>query len=341
LKYTRGVSELEIVAANWWPAELTKGEADGSIIPLLLRTQDTFVAAMKVGGKSPTAFIDVAISASLPGNVLLKHLVVLADFGGENLQRVNKQFTALFPEKSAKGKALMRFAWQGNEHAHEFKALPITGLGNKKLGIDGEGLLTEVKISKLHIDVMMILLFGGNLLDAQIAEETFPKCVIGNLLGDAAAIDEFIDQRYIWTSRITGGAEANSLGQKAQTYVVDKLKELVGPTFEIVRNGKILLPNGTPMAFDVVVSKGSFQCGIEVSFQVTTNSTIERKGNEAESRYRLVREAGKHVAYIIDGAGNFQRKSAVGKICANSDCTVAFTDAEIAVLAEFILETSG
>jgi hypothetical protein len=341
LNYTRGVSELEKVAANWWPAELTKGEADGSIIPLLLRTQDTFVAAMKVSGKSPTAFIDVAISASLPGNILLKHLVVLADFGGENLQRVSRNFDNLFPEKSAKGKALMRFVWRGNEFVHEFNALPISGLSNKKLGIDGEGLQNEIELSGLHIDVMMILLFGGNVLDVQIAEETFSKCVIGNLLGDAAAIDEFVDQRYIWTSRITGGAEANSLGQKAQTYVVDKLKEILGSAYEITRNGRIQLPNGTPMAFDVVVRKGDFECGIEVSFQVTTNSTIERKANEAESRYRSVHEAGKYVAYIIDGAGNFQRKSAVGKICANSDCTVAYTDAEIGVLSEFILETSG
>ena len=73
-----------------------------------------------------------------------------------------------------------------------------------------------------------------------------------------------------------------------------------------------------------------------MSFQVTTNSTIERKANEAENRYRDMHSAGHLVAYVVDGAGNFQRSSAVTKICDNSDCTVAYSDEELSVLASFI-----
>jgi hypothetical protein len=41
---------------------------------------------------------------------------------------------------------------------------------------------------------------------------------------------------------------------------------------------------------------------------------------------------------VIDGAGNFQRSSAIGTICNFSNCTVAYSKEEIAVLANFIQE---
>jgi hypothetical protein len=92
------------------------------------------------------------------------------------------------------------------------------------------------------------------------------------------------------------------------------------------------------MPFDIVVEKNHKKVGVEVSFQVTTNSVIERKAGQAESRLNLMHEDGHWIAYVMDGAGNFQRSSAVSTICNFSDCTVAYSEAEIAVLAKFIQE---
>ncbi len=58
----------------------------------------------------------------------------------------------------------------------------------------------------------------------------------------SAPIDElerFVRQRYIWVSRITGGATANTLGQLAQTYVKGYLEEKL-PDWRI---NKDALPN--------------------------------------------------------------------------------------------------
>jgi len=66
---------------------------------------------------------------------------------------------------------------------------------------------------------------------------------------------------------------------------------------------------------------------------------IERKANEARSRFTAFQNAGCYVAYIIDGIGNFERESACHKICNASHCTVAYRDTEIELLAEFIKET--
>ena len=76
--------------------------------------------------------------------------------------------------------------------------------------------------------------------------------------------------------------------------------------------------------------------GVEVSFQVTSNSTIERKATNAEDRRNHMRQEGHYVAYVLDGAGNFSRSAALTAICQSSDCTVAYSDKELDVLVEFI-----
>jgi hypothetical protein len=92
------------------------------------------------------------------------------------------------------------------------------------------------------------------------------------------------------------------------------------------------------MPFDIVFEHGEAKVGLEVSFQVTTNSVIERKAGLAKDRQFLMHKHGYHIAYFVDGAGNFQRSSAVGTLCKFSDCTVAYSASEMAVLAEFIIE---
>ncbi|MGH9427973.1 MAG: restriction endonuclease, partial [Terriglobia bacterium] len=97
----------------------------------------------------------------------------------------------------------------------------------------------------------------------------------------------------------------------------------------------------TDMSFDIVAESATGRCcAIEVSFQVTTNSTIERKAGQAADRQRLLHKYNHRIAYVLDGAGNFQRRSALTTICAHSDCTVTFRDAELDKLVDY-LKTFG
>lgn len=334
MEFKRDIGELQSKAAIWWPAFLSAMEANGSIIPTLIKSQEEFVSLLKLSGKDPFAIFDILASAGLSGNLLLKHLVVLTDIGGESLQRINSQFGSLFPIDDKTGKHYFDFVWREKEYRYDFEALPVRSLNNGALSIDGASLLNEMALSPLHKDVAAILLFGSTYTNEEVAETTFAKCEIGTLLGSPDEIDKYVDQRYIWVSRITGGAQANTLGQKAQTFVADTLKERLGEDYKVTRNGKINV--GFDMPFDVVVEKDGKFVGIEVSFQVTTNSTIERKANEAENRQNLMHGAGYGIAYIIDGAGNFARSSAITKICSHSDCTVAYTEPELEVLALYV-----
>ncbi|WP_078408721.1 hypothetical protein [Priestia abyssalis] len=334
-KYNRTYTELYSKASLWWPSELTALEASTSIIPKLIETQDRFVSILNLADSQPEQIFSIIESANFPANLFLKHLVVLSDVSGEMLQRINDNFTSIFPDGSD-----FKYYWKETLYEYTFKALPCANkLNNKKLFIDGSGLLQEKSLDDLTKDVIMILLYGSN-AESEITSENLSKCMISNLLGKKEELDEFIRQRYIHVSRITGGAAANSLGQIAQNYVITFLKDKLSDEYSVVSNGHIpgVTHNAgrTETTFDVVVSKNQKAVAVEISFQVTTNSTIERKAGQAESRYELVTSSGNFIAYIIDGAGNFQRRSAITTICENSQCTVAFTEEELTVLIDFI-----
>lgn len=96
--------------------------------------------------------------------------------------------------------------------------------------------------------------------------------------------------------------------------------------------------NNRPTTFDIVVATGDKYAAIEISFQVTTNSVIERKAGQAKSRFEQIENAGYKIAYVIDGAGTFQRVNALRTLCYYSHCTVAFSQSELDVLCEFLTD---
>jgi hypothetical protein len=343
LEYKRDIDELQKNAVTWWPAELSRSQGETSIIPKLLASRGKFVALLKLSGNAADDIFEIASQANFPGNLLVKHFAVLTDVGGEGLKRIGSDFPNLFPFDESRNQFYMDFVWRGSNQRYHFTSLPLRSgkLDNPKLGIDGSGLSTEQPLSDLHRDTIMLLMHGAANIDAGVAEKSdFYKCVLGGLLGVEGEIDRYVEERYIWVSKITGGATANELGQIAQTWVYDLLAEKLGPSFKVAKNGKLVL-DGEGVTSDVMVTTSKGSVGVEVSFQVTTNSTIERKGNEAENRQKLMHKHGHYAAYIVDGAGNFERRSAVTKICNSSDCTVAFSESEIIRLVSFIQERIG
>jgi len=335
-KYNRNINELKKQATLWWPEELKKKNALANVLPLLLKTQDDFLSLLNLSKKDPFQLFKLIETAKYPGNLFLKHLAVLSDYGGEPIQRLGRSFADIFP-KDKKGNFYFEFIWQIKKYKYVFEELPKKGLNNKKLDIDGDSLSTERELDGLIRDMIAILLFAST---SDISDQAgLESCEIGTLLGNESELKNFVKQRYITVSRIIGGATANSLGQLAQTEIVDFLQADLGKDFKVVRNGHLNLKgykNKGGMPFDIVVSKNKKAVGIEVSFQVTTNSTIERKAGQAADRYNLMHKDGYKIAYVLDGAGNFQRSSALTNICNNSDCTIAYTATEFKVLANWI-----
>jgi hypothetical protein len=336
--YQRTFEELDEVASKFWPAELSELEAKLSVIPLLLDTQDDFISIISVKTPDLERLFNVLEASSLPANLFLKHLAILADFGGEPLQRMSREFKMLFPD----GK--LNFYWHERPHSYAFRVFPQLKFSNQSLHIDGRHLVEDHPLDDLKKDAIALLLFGSAYSgDDEEVATALTKCEIGDYLGKPDQLTEFIKQRYIWVSRITGGAKANNLGQLAQKFVAEYIEDHLGlDNIEVKSGGR--LPEvthtdpltGRETSFDLVVTNGVRYVAVEVSFQVTTNSTIERKAGQAKSRYEQVEKAGHRIAYVIDGAGNFQRETAMRIMLVHSHCSVAFSRSELEVLCDFL-----
>ncbi len=331
----RSIEDLDINALKFWPESIAQMERNSSIIPKLIETQDKFISLLNVADAEPFAWKKVLESSKdLSANLFLKHLMVLSDIGGEKLMRFKSELPKTFKNDT------MEFAWNGKKYSYHFRT--ISGKktwSNVNLKVDGVGLAMNHPLSPIIEDVVNLLLFGGFSITDNIPSDIEEKCTIGNLIGHKKELDAFVKQRYIWVSRITGGATANSLGNLAQKYVVAFLQEQL-PEWDFSKKQipNISQNNRTALSYDIVGKspKGKY-CAIEVSFQVTTNSTIERKAGQAQARQNQLADAGHSIAYVIDGAGNFERSSALKTIIQFSDYIVTFNDIELIKLSKFLL----
>lgn len=323
------IDEFKKNALLFWPAELSEKEKKSSIIPKLMETQSKFISILHIADNDPTAWKSVLKqTTNMPPNLFLKHLMVLSDIGGEKTKRFKTELPNVFVDST------MDYIWDENSYTYKFKTLNDDNIkwDNKSLQVDGSGINVCAPLNSALEDVAMLLLFGSSSTNTGIPTEILDKCMIGSLLGRKNELDTFVRQRYIWVSRISGGATANRMGNLAEEYVKEQLKESL-PGWDFSRKsiqGISQNEGKTDISFDIVAeSPNKKLCAIELSFQVTTNSAIERKAGQAHSRWKLLHKQGHKIAYIIDGAGNFERNSALSTILKFSDCSLTFKKEEI------------
>ena len=346
-RFERTIDELELHACKWWPREVREEAQNISILNTLLETQERFISVLKLVNRDDhNSLFNLLDASDFPYNLFLKHLVVLTDFGSEPLQRINNNFNAVFSN------GVLTYKLDGKEHQYSFGTLPIRGvLNNRRMKIDTVENLTSGQFdSSLCKDIIMLLIYGGASTDPSTRAVLF-KCTPYEYLGNEAEIEDYVRKNYIRVSSIIRGKTATDLGNVAQQYVVKYLSRFLGDNYNVNSNGTVpgVTQNDgvTLTTFDVVVdrkddvSRHKKYVAIEVTFQETTNSVIERKGGQARDRFEKISASRNYIAYIIDGAGNFARRSAVSTLCDNSHCTVAYTPEEFNVLLEFIEEKIG
>lgn len=346
-RYERTIDELEVHACKWWPSELREVERQLSNLPILLDTQEQFISILTLARKEePSSIFNLMRAANFPNTLFLKHLIVLTDFGSEPLQRVNNNFAMLFPDGE------FNFDIGDGVRTYRFQSLPVRGtLNNAKMHIDTrERMLEGSTDTGMYDDLTMLLIYGAAAISPMV-RGIFYKCTQYLYLGNSAQIEDFVKKNYIRVSKIMAGSTATTLGNVAQQYVVNYLSDALGDNYNVRSNGTVpgVTQNDgvTLTTFDAVVdriddnSRHKKYVAVEITFQVTTNSTIERKGGQARSRFEAITNSRNYIAYIVDGAGNFARRSAISAICNNSHCTVAYTREEFDLLVEFIRERIG
>ena len=338
--YRREPDQIRQHASLFWPRELFGASQNDTaqLISLLLETQETFLDVLSLSEKTYDSWLRILEETSLPANLFLKHLMILTDIGGEILKR-------LTPLKVSE----ICFLWNGTQQNYTFQRINKDKASNNSLYIKTDQLLQDRPLTNAVkeriVDVAMLLMFGGLAQNIDLPKDIQDRCAAGLLLGNRSEIKRFICHRYILVSPILKGASANALGYEAQRYVQDFLQRELGAGWDFTQKqipGITQTADGREMAFDIVAQspRGRY-FAIEVSFQVTTNSVIERKAGQAKSRYEVLHQQGHMIAYVIDGAGNFERKQALKTICDYSDCTVALSPDELKLLVQFLREHGG
>lgn len=336
---TLTIDELSSDACNYWPTELSLEAAEESTLMSLLETQDVFLSILKSADAEPYSWKKaIGLNSKLSSNLFLKHLMTLSDIGGERLQRFSKDFSTLFPNKK------LEFKFKDKDYTYEFKSVQEGKISwnNKKLRVEKSLLLENSKeFTNEMFDVVMLLLWGSDAINTDtLPDEILEKCVIGSLIGKTEQLEKYVKERYLHVSRQTGGSTSNDLGHACERYIKKKLLKLLPDTYDL--NGHTLAnvsQNEKNLTkFDLVAHNKltNKSIGIEISFQVTTNSVIERKAQNAQNRQELAHKYGHRVAYVIDGSGNFQRKNAINTILKYSDITVNFSDKGLNNLSKFI-----
>lgn len=235
----------------------------------------------------------------------------------------------------------LTYEFHGNMYSSEMRSL-FEGKkwSNENLGLDGKSIRVIREMDEAIKDVSTLILFGSAVIEPELPTAIREKCILGEILGNENELENYIRQRYIWVSRQTMGAQSNTMGNLIQEHLLEVLKKelpdwdfssksIKGIT-ERIRGGKSKLTT-----FDIVAKSTTGLCwAIEASFQFTTNSVIERKAGQATSRKRVLNKKGHKIAYAIDGAGNFERTSALLTIIEASDCTVNFSKGDILRLAK-------
>jgi hypothetical protein len=353
--YRKTYAELKQAASMLWPAELITQATEESIIPLLLDTQENVIGILNAGLTDLPSLLALINNSFVPNNLFVRHLMVLCDIGGENLSSYNDALANLIPDGE------LQFLWDGRIHAYRFRQLgKLDRLANTQLGVTAvqlhrhqsykwpENLAEDNKYSALQKDVIVLLLFGSSATNKNLADK-LQKCEVGKYLGhsQAKALNQFVRERYIWVSRQAGGAISNKLGALAEqtiaNYLENRLHEELRTDIVVQRNGVIAgardNEQGNLIKFDLVATKANRHVAIEVSFQETTNSVVERKRGQAQHRFEALEQTGNKLVYVIDGAGNFRRRRFMEILCHYSHCTVAFTQDELEVLYQFVTTT--
>jgi hypothetical protein len=337
-RMSRTIDQIEEQAVKWWPKGLSH---DPESIALLVRSQDKFLSLLKISKPDPESFLLLVKASDLPANLVLKHLCLLVDYGGEKIKRLAREFNKLFPDgELSYGIKGRTGVWK---FCKEIRTKPGRLLSNSALGLDGEGILLQKDSSDAINDLIIILCYAG--YSTNVVDGAFESATISQYFGEPDMVDKFVKTRYIYVSKITSGELTNSRGQAAQQLAATEIRKYLGAGFSVEINCKVPLvdhaQNKDGLPFDLVVKrKGRPRLlGIEVSFQVTTNSVVKRKARDAPAMLRSMRAAGHFVAYIVDGVGNFQRRNAWKTIIGNSDFSCAFSTSEFKLLCEFIRKT--
>ena len=328
------LAELRETALLWWPEEIRKEVSSSSFKHAMMATFPLFQEIVRESDSIHSLIDNIRDfnnSNQLPANMFLRHCMLFADIGWESMK---KWFGETYEEMFPNGK----FASQN----FEFKMPRLT---QSKIRTSSSHIKKsfdyKLKVDNLEQIIAAIrLLFLGS--DSSMIQ--LGKCNLAIYLedDDGSLFRSDAMTKYIHVSKQTSGAEATSSGDLLEKRIaINPVTDFLNhhyPELNVFQCQNYAFNDEQEMVSDCwfVNSDNGYSVAVEVSFQETTNSVIERKRKDAENRRNLFPPECKS-AFVIDGVGSIDhRPKAVEEILNNADIVVSAREDEILRLAKYI-----
>jgi hypothetical protein len=275
----------------------------------ILSTKDQFIATLRE--TTPENIVRDLLSSTLDNSLLLQHCMLATDVGKETLDRL--AFFLSYNEVS-------ELDIETPELSRTYTVAELSddnfSVANRSFANFSQGAFE---------DIFTVLAFGS---DMTLLSEyvTFDRCRLGEICGDETAIADYFADLYILFSDQTKGRVRVKKGQAPERLVKQTLNEVVAHSqLSLVSSSRV--PNvptqGEDQEFDFVLTDGNRYVAIEVAFQETTNSTLERKARQSRELYPVFEQRGSELIHVVDGAGYFERSNALQQMVEYSHLAVS------------------
>ncbi|WP_223553890.1 hypothetical protein [Lysinibacillus sphaericus] len=219
----------------------------------------------------------------------------------------------------------------------------------KKFGPDFNKGLSNENIYKLantdedfFEDVLTFMLYAYNSQEFS-KYITFANFKLATLVGNPTALTNFYLNRTIENSSQIKQLRAVVFGNSLQTNVKNQILDALN-IYGVQEAPANRYVDGKQ--FDLVLCKPEENLPpeqwkwviMEVAFQETTNSVIERKASQAQLIYRTLEETNHKLVYLIDGAGFVKRHKVTSTIYENTHFTTTANPAYFNGLIDFLIE---
>lgn len=300
--------------STWFWPKIKSNDLD-SELENLLNTHDIFCKILE-SSNHEQVIPNLLNNSKLTPKMSIQHMMRISDCSAEFLDRTSSYIkNQKIHELNIKIPNKKSFTYDIKEIDRQHKRL------NTKTLLCADNNL-------LH-DVMMIILFGSYVDEFQTFA-SFQKLNISAIVGDKSKIDNYLIKRYLTISRQTQGKKTVSSGTDVQQLVRSRIKKFFENKdyFSFVEGNRmpIMGTDTRGLEVDLVCSISNntkiIFIGIEVAFQETTNSIIERKARQATEWYKKFQDEDHYLCYVVDGGGYFSRPKAFQDIVNNSHITV-------------------
>lgn len=319
------LEQLENLKNNgywFWTSKITSKNNVDPRLQELITTREVFRKILE--DNSSFQIVKSLLNASTPLTLALSltHLMRATDGSAELLDRLKDYI--IFNNISE----ITIIDNQKHDFKYEFKSI---GKTFKKQLKNAEILKADIYLAE---DIITILLFGSQIKEFQDFI-TLKKLSLGKIIGNKKELTEYFGSLYLKVSRQSAGITSATSGTIPQKIVLDSIEKDCKKRNDItkVSNNRIKGigsdPNGRE--FDLVYEikkekSANVFVAIEVAFQETTNSVIERKSREAVNLFPILHKKGYHLCFAVDGAGYFSRKKALKDIIKYSHLCVTFKE---------------